>query len=127
MNGSAFNGATFYFDANRALHSIAGSEYWFREFPPVNFTGLGLMYLLLESFYSANICAHVGGTYPTYVAGVLTSFRSATIFIALKQGLWLNFIFRRREELLNSFHTGPFIFTLHSSNGEDVCRDDVVY
>jgi hypothetical protein len=99
MNGSGFDGATFYFDANSALQSIAGSGYWFSEFPPVNFTGLGLMYRLLESFYSANICAQVGGTYPSYVAGVLISFPSATIFIALKQDPWLNLIFRRGRNL----------------------------
>jgi hypothetical protein len=99
MNSSGFDGAAFYFEANRALQSIAGSEYWFTEFPPVNFTSLGLMYRLLEIYYRDNIFAPVGGTYPTYVAGVLTLFRNATILIALKQDNRLNLIFRKGRKL----------------------------
>jgi hypothetical protein len=48
MNGSAFDGVTLYFDANRAVQSIVGSEYWFTDLHTVNFRGLGLMYRLLD-------------------------------------------------------------------------------
>jgi hypothetical protein len=107
FNGRGFDGATFYYEANRALPSITDSEYWFAEFPPVNITGLALIHRLLEGYFNADICGHVGGSYPTYVAGVI-SLRSANIFIALKPDPWLNLILQRWEEPLHNFYTGPF-------------------
>jgi hypothetical protein len=58
FNRQDFYGATFYYRANRAMQSIAGSEYWFAEFPHVNFSGLGFMYCLLEGFLT-EIFAHM--------------------------------------------------------------------
>jgi hypothetical protein len=35
FNRKAFDSATFYYQANWAMQSITGSEYWFADFPPV--------------------------------------------------------------------------------------------
>jgi hypothetical protein len=57
----------------------------------------------------------------------MTSFRSATIFIALKADPWLNSIFQRWEEPQHNFFCGPFSFSLRATDGIDVCRYLVTY
>jgi hypothetical protein len=63
------------------------------------------------------------GVLPTYIAGVTTSFRSATIFIVLKRHPYINLIFKSGEEPPHNFFR-PFAFTLNA-DGTDVCRFDV--
>jgi hypothetical protein len=64
FNGRVSDGATIYFDTNRALQSIAGSGYWFAKFHSVNCTGLPFMYRLMEILFNVNVCCHVGDLTP---------------------------------------------------------------
>jgi hypothetical protein len=85
------------------------------------------MYRLLEYLFNVDICCHVAGSYPTYLAGFTTSFRSACIFIALKEHPFINLIFQIGEEPLQTFYIGPFQFILfHDVDGIDVCRYQVI-
>ena len=76
------------------------------------------MFALLKEFFNI-----VGGSFPTYLAGVQTAFRRVAFFIALKYTTLLNLIFQRG--LLNTvnFEVGVFEFPLLDIiDGSDVCR-----
>jgi hypothetical protein len=89
----------------------------------VNFIGLSFMFRLLEYLFAVDICCHVSGAYPSYLAGFQTSFASATMFIALKEHPLLNLIFQPGEEPMQTFYIGPFHFILlHDVNDMDVCH-----
>jgi hypothetical protein len=86
--------------------------YWFSEFQPVNLTGLPFIFALLKTFFDANICCHVGGDFPTYIAGVQTSFDGVSIFFALKDNPLLQMIFQIGENPSAIFHMDRL--SLHS-------------
>jgi hypothetical protein len=67
---------------------------------------------LLKFFFDAYICCHVGGVYPSYVAGVQTFYDGITLFIALKNNPLLNLIFLIGENPRAVFSFGPFEFAL---------------
>jgi hypothetical protein len=123
LRGLRFDGAARYILTNEALRPVAGTRYWFSEFQPVNFTGLPFITALLKAFFDANICCHVGGDFPTYIAGVQTSLEGVDIFFALKDNPLLKLIFKVGENPPAIFHVGPFEFALlqNVSTG-DVCQ-----
>ena len=82
--GHAFDGARTYDYTDWRLHITAGSGRWFPEFTPINFIAVRFMFVLLKHLSRHNICCHVGGSFPTYLAGVQTKFHRVKIFIALK-------------------------------------------
>jgi hypothetical protein len=103
--------------------SSLSSALWFSEFQPVNFTGLPFIVALLKAFFDENICCHVGGDFPTYIAGVQISFEGVNIFFALKDNPLLKLIFQIGENPPAIFHVGPFEFALLQNVGTgDVCQ-----
>ena len=92
----------------RALQILASTGRWFPEFRPVNFLALTFIFMLLKQFIRHNICCHVGGSFPTYLAGVQTNYHRVTVFISLKYAPLLNLLFRKGEELVRIFRVGPF-------------------
>ena len=81
------------------------------------------MFALLKEFFKNDICCHVGGSFPTYLAGVQTRFRRVAFFIALKYTMLLNLIFQRGVLNTANFQVGEFEFTLLDILDEsDVCR-----
>ena len=63
-----------------------------------------------KRFFKFDICMHVMGSYPAYVAGLLPSFDCVMVFVALKDHPTLNFLFQRRSELVQTFDNGPIVF-----------------
>jgi hypothetical protein len=84
LQGKRFDGASRYLRTNEALRPVLGPRYWLPEFTPVNSTGLPFVVALLKFLFDAYICCHMGGDYPSYVAGVQTFYDGVTLFIALK-------------------------------------------
>jgi hypothetical protein len=123
VRGMRFGGATRYLRTNEALQPVAGTRYWLPEFTPVNSTGMPFVVALLKFFFDAYICCHVGGDYPSYVAGVQTFYDGITLFIALKNNTLLNLIFQIEENPPAVFSIGPFEFALlqNASTGH-VCQ-----
>ena len=97
--GNAFNGAKEFYYTDWHLHYTASSARWFPEFTPVNFIALRFMFDLLKHFLRHDICCHIGGAFPTYLAGLQTGFQRVTFFIALRNSLLLNLLFQRGETL----------------------------
>jgi hypothetical protein len=72
LRGMRFGGTTRYLRTNEALRPVAGTGHWLPEFTPVNSTGVAFVLALLRFLFDAYIRCHVGGHYPSYVAGVQT-------------------------------------------------------
>jgi hypothetical protein len=123
LQGMRFGGARRYLQTNEVLRPVVGTRYWLPEFTPVNLTGMPFVMALLKFLYDAYICCHVGGDYPSYVAGVQTYYDVVTLFIALKNIPLLNIIFQIGENPPAVFSVGPFEFALldNASTGH-VCQ-----
>jgi hypothetical protein len=64
-----------------------------------------------------------GGSFPTYLAGVQTSFRRVAFFVALKSTTLINLVFQRARAPVENFQVGEFKFTLIDNLVDlDVCR-----
>jgi hypothetical protein len=88
----------------------------------VHFIGLEFIFQLLKYLFIYDICGHVGGAFPTYIARFQTIFHKGTVFIALKEHPLLKSIFQNGEELVQTFHISPFEFTLvEDAVDMDVC------
>ena len=70
LMGHAFDGSQAFYFADWRLQITAGSARWFSEFSPINFVALRFMFQLLKRSLCHDICCHVGGSFPTYLAGV---------------------------------------------------------
>jgi hypothetical protein len=110
--GRAFDGASVYYNTERNLRSVAGNASWFTEFRPRNFIGMEFIFRLLRFFFTHNICCHVGGTLATYLAVYQTSYQVVTILIVMKGIPILNYLFQKREELVEIFYLEEFRFAL---------------
>ena len=119
----AFNGAKEYYFADWYLQFSAGCARWFPEFTPVNLVALRFMFDLLKHFWRHDICCHINGSFPTYLAGLQTGYHRVSFFIALKESPLLNLLFQRGETQRDVFALGGFHFTLYQNlHHADVCR-----
>ncbi len=73
--GNAFNGAKEFYYTDWQLQYTAVSARWFPEFTPVNLIALRFMFELLKHFLRHDVCYHIGGAFPTYLAGLQTDFQ----------------------------------------------------
>ena len=118
-----FDGARRYFDVDMSLMPVAGHFARFAEFRPQHFLGLLFMFDLLKQFFKFDICMHVMGSYPAYVAGLLPSIDWAMVYVALKDHPVLNVLFQRSSDLAQTFDFGPFVFNLlWNEGGTDIVR-----
>lgn len=83
VNGKSFHGATRYLDTYIHLRSIAGNTLWFTEFRPVRLPASETIHLLLLQLFRHHTCCYLAGTFMSFTAGVLNSFRAGSLFIAL--------------------------------------------
>ena len=111
----AFSVAKDLYYADRFLQYTARSARWFPEFTSVNFTALRFMFDLLKHFLRHDICCHVDGSFPTYLAGLQTAFHTVTFSIALKNSPLINLIFQSGEALRETFYVGRLHFSLHQN------------
>ena len=81
----------------------------------MNFIALRFMFELLNHFPRHDICCHIGGSFPTYLAGLQTGFHRVSFFIALKNSQLINLLFQTGETLRENFYVGRFHFTLYQN------------
>ena len=119
----AFDSAKEYYFTDWCLQYTAGSARWFPVFTPVNLIALGFMFDLLKHFWRHDICCHISGSFPTYLAGLQTGYHRVSFFTALKDSPLINLIFQRGEAQRDAFYIGRFHFTLYQNLPHaDVCR-----
>ena len=119
----AFNGAKEYYFTDWCLQFTASCGRWFPELTPVNLVALRFMFDLPKHFWRHDICCHISGSFPTYLAGLQTGYHRVSFFIALKESPLINLIFQRGETQRDVFAIGRFHFTLSQNVPHaDVCR-----
>ena len=118
-----FDGAKEYYFADWYLQYNVGCVRRFPEFTPVNCIALRFMFHVLKHFWRHDICCHISGSFPTYLAGLQTGFHRVSFFIALKDSPLINLIFQRGETPRDAFYLGHYHFTVHQNLPHaDVCR-----
>ena len=121
--GKAFDRAGDYFYADRRFLIAAGCVRWFPEFTPTDLIAVRFILTLMKGFFRHDICCHVGGSFPTYLAWLQTRFERFTIFITLKENPLINLILQSVGELRESFYVGRYHFDLYQVlRHMDVCR-----
>ena len=89
----------------------------------MNFFTLRFTFDLLKHFLRHDVCCHIGGAFPTYLARLQTGFIRVSFFIALKDSPILNLLFQRGESLRESFNLGRYHFELYQDlQHMDACR-----
>ena len=97
--GKAFDGARDYSYADWHLRIDARSARWFPEVTPTELMAVRFIFALMKRFFRHDICCHVGGFFPTYLAGLQTRCERVIISIAVKEVPLLNLILQRVGEL----------------------------
>ena len=93
---SAFDGARRFNSTDTSLRPVEGNDDCFTELQSQGFISLGFMFHILRQLYWCDICCHVSGSFPAYVAGLRTSYLLAMVFVALKETPLINLIFQNR-------------------------------
>jgi len=93
--------------------NIGGNAIWLANFTPVRLDNLRLISRFLETFCPLDVCCDCTGTYPAYIACVLSShyFQGpgvGELHVARTDSGILNNIYRK----LHTFEIGPFEFSL---------------
>ena len=111
---------------------IAGNAIWLKDFTPVRLDLLRFGNRLLETFCSLDIYCAFTGTYPAYIAGVLSSYYSqrpavGELHIARTDSTILDKIYRKHY----TFEIGPFELGLTEwleyENFPDYSSYDITY
>jgi len=94
-------------------NNVAGHALWLTHFTPARLDYLGFVNHLLKTFCTLDICCAVVGTYPPYIAGVLSSYyveslRLGQLYIGRTDSPILDNIYRK----LPTFEIGPFRFRI---------------
>ena len=111
----AIDGAKEYYFTDSCLQYTTGSARWFPQFNLLTIIALGFMFDLLKFFWHHDICCYIGGSFPTYLAGLQMWFHRISFFIALKDSTLGNLIIQRGETQLDVFAFGSFHFTLYQN------------
>jgi len=73
-HGIPFDGSDSLFRTQQSLVTEMGHAVWLQQFTPAVLDHLSFVHQLLQTFCDLDICCTITGTYPAYIAGVLTSF-----------------------------------------------------
>jgi len=128
--GKVFDGSNSFYVTQWGLvkNNIAGHALWLTHFTPARLDHLGYVNRLLKTFCELDICCALVATYPTYIAGVLSSFytesfRQGQLCIARTDSPILDNIYKK----LPTFEIGPFRFSITAGEEYANYRDYSVY
>ena len=128
--GKFFEGSNSLFEIQQFLvqGNIAGHALWLPHFTPVRIDHRSFVNRLLKTSCALNICCALMGTYPAYVAGVLSShyvdsLRLSQLCIARTKSPILDNIYRK----FPTFEIGPFRFHITADEEYANCPDYSVY
>ena len=112
VDGKWFDGSTSYVAAHRHLQALAGNTTWVPTYTPWPFTQRDTIRLLLATFHRHNMCCFLAGTFAMFTAGILNSFDSAAVFVAITEVhcQLVHLIFRRGADPPQQFSVNDFEF-----------------
>ena len=111
--GIPFDGSDSLFRTQQSLVNVVGHALWLPHYTPTRLDHLQFVHHLLQTFCELDICCTITGTYPAFIAGVLTSYyRTSPVIgrlnIARTPSPILDNICRKAD----TFAIGPFQFYL---------------
>jgi len=111
--GIPFDGSDSVFQIQQSLVTEVGHAVWLPHFTHTRLEHLLFVHQLLQTFCELDICCTITGTYPAYIAGVLTSYYGSSpgiggLHIARTTSTILDNIYRKAD----TFVIGPFQFRL---------------
>ena len=109
--GKEFVGSSSLFETLRNLQPYAGNSIWLTQFQPKKQEHLNFIRLLLCTVCKLNICCAISGTYPAYVAGMLSSYFAVTLCVAKQNSV----ITDPLSEMAQNFMIGLFEFQLNKN------------
>ena len=86
INDRAFDRSTTYLLTAQRLCNVIGGISGFSEFTPVYFPHREAIFLLMRAFLMGGICFFITGTFVCHVAGVLSGYRGACLYIYMSNG-----------------------------------------
>jgi hypothetical protein len=99
-------------ETHRRVQSAVGNVTWITEFTPIEYMHINFFILLLQEFFERGICCAIVGTFPTYLAGVFSSFDRLILAVAVTTSSFLQEILQRNRTPDISFRFGKFRFFL---------------
>jgi hypothetical protein len=119
INDRAFDGSTTYLLTAQRLRNVVGGISGFSEFTPVYFPHREAIFMLMRAFLMGGNCFFITGTYVCHVAGVLSGYRGACLYICLTDTHLVHLLFQRA--VTPTFTYADFHFELlHSVPNEDL-------
>jgi hypothetical protein len=112
VNGCSCNGSSHHLDCARCMRSIVGNALPYTEFLPIRFPHKETIYLFLISFSKRDICGHLAGPFVCFLAGVIESYRTVTVYVVSMDHPLLNLIFQRGPVPTPNFTVNAFDFEL---------------
>jgi len=112
VDGKSFDGSTSYVEAHRHLQALAGNTTWVPTYTPRPFTQRDTIRRLLATFHRHNMYCFLAGTFAMFRAGILNSFDSAAVFVAITEVhcQLVQLIFRRGADPPQQFLVNDFKF-----------------
>jgi hypothetical protein len=122
--GKPFDSYTTYLTTYRKLRSVAGIASWFTEFQPIRFPAREIIQLLMLEFFRNHLCCFMSGSFVSFMAGILYSFKGVTIHFVLTDSPIVRLIFQIGPEYVTQFNIKDFTFRLMEYNLQE---DKFVY
>ena len=114
VNEKAFDGSTTYLMTAQQLRSVVGGGISrFSEFTPVCFPHREALFKLIRAFLMGGNCFIITGTFACHVAGVLSGYKGACLYICLTVAHLVRLLFQRADT--PTFNYADFHFELQYS------------
>jgi hypothetical protein len=110
VDGKRFDGSSSFVDGYRSLPSFADDTVWLPTYTPRPFPQRASIHRLLSVFYHHHMCCFLAGSFALFTAGIVNSFDSVTIFVALTEDPLIDILFRRGDDILDNFTLDSFDF-----------------
>ena len=118
VDGRAFDGSTSYLTTVKHLRAVAGRNItWFSTFTPVCFSHKEALYMLMRALLLGGNCFFLSGTFFSHVAGILSGYKGACLYITPSDTYLVRLLFRRMA--VPTFSHSGFLFELLHSVQQD--------
>jgi len=120
IDGRAFDGSMSYLMTAKHLRAVAGHNIsWFSTFTPVCFPHREAIYMLVRALLLGRNCFFLSGTFVSHVAGILSGYKGACLYITLLDTYLFRLLFQRIA--VPTFSHAGFLFELlHSVQHDDL-------
>ena len=113
-----FDGSASLLEGHGRLQTVAGSASWIPTYELQPFRERAAIYLLLRALHRHLLCCFLTGTFTMFTAGLLHSYASASIFVALTNAPLLDLIFRRQHNPHQEFFIQGFKFVFAGAEND---------